>query len=414
MRFCFVTPRYGKQIAGGAETLVRELASRLAQRGDQIEILTTCALDNRSWENHFAPGVEVDQKLIVRRFLVDPRNLDKWVPLQIRISEGMKLSVDEQLDWMAHGVNSTALYAHLAEVSAQFDKIFFGPYLFGTTFWGSLISPERSVLIPCLHDESYAYLEVIEQMFKQVSGALFNALPEQQLAHSLYGEIAGGEVGMGFVPCNQDYVNSLSPYFTESFPYLMYLGRKETGKNAQILIDYFSALKDSGQHPGLKLVILGGGSFDDLLRPNAKLRDDIIDLAQLSELDKQRVLKYAVALCQPSLNESFSIVLMEAWQLGVPVLVHSKCAVTREHVSESGGGLYFSDANEFGAVVSELLNDATLRAELAAAGNGYVRTKYSWSAVLERFDIALANINLPRYPSIDSLACDQMIRGDRL
>lgn len=401
-RYLFVVPRYGEKVGGGAETLVRELAERLAERGDCIEVFATCALDNRTWDNVLPPGATTEGKVRVQRFPVDARNLDVWVPLQIRISEGMLLTTDEQLAWLENGVNSGALYAELKRRATQFDACFFAPYLFGTTFFGSLVEPSRSVLIPCLHDEHYAYVDVIQSMFRLTRGCLFNAVPEMDLARGLYGPLRGGEVGMGFEPFAPDYVRELSPYFDESFPYLLYLGRKETGKNAHLLLDYFIDYKDSlpedAPEKELKLVIVGGGSFSDLLRPEALTRQDIIDLAHVSERDKHRLVRNAVVLCQPSTNESFSIVLMEAWLLGTPVLVHAGCPVTREHTIQAGGGLYFGDAPEFASVLSELLRNSStgqdkgLRTRLADGGAAYVRSKYDWAEVLRRFEAVVGEI----------------------
>lgn len=382
-RYGFVVPRFGMGVAGGAETLVARLASRLAARGDDVLVLTTCALDNRTWENQAPAGEFVEGGVRGIRFAVDARDLERWIPLQIQISEGMIPSVEDQLLWMEHSVNASELYRYLARHERQFDAFLFAPYLFGTTFWGSLSVPSRAVLIPCLHDEQYAYVDIIASMFRQVRGALFNALPEQQLANALYGEVAGGEVGMGFDPPEE--VETLEPYFDDGVPYLLYVGRKETGKNVQLLIDHFVRMKET--HPStLRLVIAGGGSFADLHRPQALERDDVIDIGHVSERDKARLIRHAQLLCQPSVNESFSIVLMEAWQLGTPVLVHGRCAVTRYHVTASGGGLYFSGAEDFAAVVQELTRSSELRERLAQAGARYVAQRYSWDAVLARFD----------------------------
>ena len=51
----------------------------------------------------------------------------------------------------------------------------------------------------------------------------------------------------------------------------------------------------------------------------------------------------ASLLCQPSHNESFSLVIMESWLCGRPVLVSSQCAVTKDFAKRSNGGLYFKD-----------------------------------------------------------------------
>jgi glycosyltransferase involved in cell wall biosynthesis len=398
-RFAFVIPRCGEEIGGGAETLVTQLAKHLAGVGVAVEILTTCAIDNRSWQDHFPPGPATVHGVPVRRFPVSPRDLEQWVPLQIRISEGMKLTTDEQLAWMEHSVTSEELFAYLAQHGASYDGIFFAPYLFGTTFWGSLIHPDRSYLIPCFHDESYAYLEVIQSMCRQVAGMVFNAEEEHQFARRLYGEIRGGEVGMGFYPHPAEYVQALTPYFSDSFPYLLYVGRKETGKNAHLLVDYFIGAKDSGLIPAeCRLVIAGGGSFDDLHRPAARQRVDIIDIDHTSEQEKHRLMRHALLLCQPSRNESFSIVIMESWLVGTPVLVNSFCPVTRDHVVQSGGGLYFANESDFSGAIQLLLKERDTRAALAKAGERYVRSRYSWEAVLGRFAKTWAELeaHLPR------------------
>jgi glycosyltransferase involved in cell wall biosynthesis len=198
---------------------------------------------------------------------------------------------------------------------------------------------------------------------------------------------------MGFVPPSAEYVAQLTPYFEHAFPYVLYVGRKETMKNVPLLIDYFCIGKDKGTIPAeLKLVIAGAGSFSDLHRPQALLRSDVIDLDHVSECEKQRLMKHSLCVCQPSTNESFSIVLMEAWMVGAPVLVHARCLVTREHVVASCGGLFFGDEHDCAAVLSALLRQANLRQRLAHAGLQYVQTRYAWSSVLQRFDTALAQI----------------------
>ena len=388
-RYAFVVPRFGPG-CGGAETLVSEIALKLRARGDEITILTTCAKDNRTWENAWPAGKTVESGLTVYRYPVDPRNLDVWVPHQISIHEGINPGLNAQLDWLEHSVNSSELYAHISSRADEYDAIFFAPYLFGTTFWGSLIRPEKSILIPCLHDENYSYLESMKGMFALVKGCLFNARAEKDLAERLFGQLAGGVVGMGFEPKE---LTECAPYLEKGTKYILYLGRKETGKNGHILIDNFIRAKESGLiEADLKLAFCGGGSFTDLLRPGVLNRGDILDIGYLTEDEKHRLLSHAIALVQPSRNESFSIVLMEAWLAGVPVVVDALCPVTREHTIDSNGGLYYSSSEEFGLVISRLASDAALRQELGASGREYVKSMYDWQRVLERFDTVVREI----------------------
>ncbi len=369
------------------------IASHLKARGYIVEIWATCAKDNRTWSNEFAPGISEVNGMLLHRFLVDPRNLDTWIPIQLALHDGQKISTEDQLTWMAESVNSRDLYTHIARNAPDFDALFFGPYLFGTTFWGSLIAPDKSILIPCLHDEAYAYQDVIASMFRQVRGCLFNAEPEMDLARALYGELSGGVVGMGFDMPTPEYVSALEPYFSDASPYILYVGRKETGKNVHILIDYFVEAKAQGLIPDqVKLAILGGGSFEDLHRPEVLSRSDIVDLPHMSERDKQRLLRHALYLCQPSTNESFSIVIMEAWMVGTPVVVHAACPVTRHHAEQSRGGLYFSSSHDLAGVTNYFLREPDARLAHAEAGASYVQHDYSWASVLDRFDTVVSKL----------------------
>ena len=287
---------------------------------------------------------------------------------------------------MASFGTSGSLLDWLVRNQSGFEAIFFAPYLFGMTFWGSLAVREKAWLIPCLHDESYAYTQCVEGMFRGVGRALFNSAPERDLAQALYGPISGGEVGMGFEP--DVAAATASPI---SGRYCVVLGRKETGKNAQVAIDYFIEGKRRGMFPDdLKLVIAGGGDFSDLERDAALLRGDVVDLKRVEEPEKLALLRDALVLIQPSTNESFSIVLMESWLQNTPALVNARGAVTRDHVVRSGGGLYFNNAEEFAGAIALLLKEPALRAVLGSAGARYVAERYSWEAVLNRFDAALS------------------------
>lgn len=387
-KLAFVSPRCGVDIAGGVETLFGKLAERLATSNYDVEILSTCAKDNRSWANFYPEGLSHEFGVTIRRFKVDERNLESWIPKQIRVQDGFLLSIDDQLEWMAESVNSRGLYQYLMENGQDYDAIFFGPYQFGTTFWGSMIHPEKSFLFPCLHAEVYAEIDVIRAMIKNCAGLIYNANAEKELAEQYYGELKGGVVGMGFefdkVP------DPAEPYFTDRFPYVLYLGRKETGKNVHNLIDYFIGGKNKSILPAeLKLVIAGAGDFTDLFRDSALERDDVIDIKHVSESEKAALIKNCLCLCQPSLNESFSIVIMEAWIHGASVLVHGHCAVTKEHVINSGGGLYFDSELEFAECCNLLLADPELKISLGNSGKDYVHEVYNWDAVLLRFESVL-------------------------
>jgi glycosyltransferase involved in cell wall biosynthesis len=65
--------------------------------------------------------------------------------------------------------------------------------------------------------------------------------------------------------------------------------------------------------------------------------------------------------------------------------VHEDCDVTRDHVVESGGGLYFRTAADFAGALDRMLGDAPLCRRMAAAGRRYVLDHYAWPEIIRRF-----------------------------
>ncbi len=387
-RVAFVVPRYGPDVVGGAETLVRGLAEHLVPTGTAVEVLTTCARDHLTWKNALRPGSTREAGVLVRRFRVQPREERRHAWLQQRILRGHRLRPEEEARWVEGSVASPDLFAHLAAHGPDYDLVCFAPYLFGTTLRGIPLVPGRAVLIPCLHDEPFAYLGVVREAFRACRGFIFNAVPEAALADKLYGLEARptGIVGLGFDPPPPADAAAFRRRHGLAGPLLVYLGRKEAGKNVPLLVQY--ALRYRATHRAdLTLVLVGDGP---VTAPAGAA--GVRDLGYLPPAEKAAACAAATVVCQPSVNESFSIVLMEAWLAGTPVLVHARCAVTMHHVTRAGGGLGFEDFYEFAAALDLLLEDERRRAELGARGRAYVEAEYSWPAVTARLADALERL----------------------
>jgi glycosyltransferase involved in cell wall biosynthesis len=88
-------------------------------------------------------------------------------------------------------------------------------------------------------------------------------------------------------------------------------------------------------------------------------------------------------------NESFSIIIMEAWLCKSPVIVHSDCEVTKGHCIRSNGGLYFNNYYEFEAIIDLLINDKKISEKMGYNGRKYVVETYNWDTVIKRFFNAL-------------------------
>ncbi len=386
-KIAFVIPRFDIGKAGGAEIHAAQLARHLTSRGHTIEVFTTCSEDHHLWGNTVAPGEKMIDGIKVHRFPTDSRE-DVWLflHLQRKMHLGMSLSSTEEAAWLKNSVHSQALYKTLSERLKDFDGVIFMPYLFGMTYEGSKYTKDKFILIPCLHDEPYAKLKITNDLFQRAQHIFFNTEPERELACRLYNIDASQSnlVALGFDdPPPADVSNFRKKYGLENQPYFIFVGRWEKGKNVDLLIEYFKKFLIHSKR-NVKLILLGSG---DIQIPKA-FEEDILALGFIPLEDKLGAIAGAIALCQPSVNESLSIVIMEAWGLKTPVLVHENCAVTRYHAIQSGGGLYFKDYFEFEEALHFFLDHEELRRKMGILGHQYVRENYSWEKVIDRFEEA--------------------------
>ncbi|MEI7436354.1 MAG: glycosyltransferase, partial [bacterium] len=203
-RIAFLAPRFADgATVGGAETLLRRLAERAAADGRDVTFLTTCASDHFSWANLIPSGQRRVGSLNVHFFPVDEdRDIAAFLRVQNLICSGVRVSRADEEVWLSNSVNSRALYRHLEIEGAGYDRIVAGPYLFGVTGRAARIHPLRTLLVPCLHDEAFARLDVMRELFHSVRGTIFNSEPERELAGRLYGALPGhvSVVGMGLEP----------------------------------------------------------------------------------------------------------------------------------------------------------------------------------------------------------------------
>jgi hypothetical protein len=172
MKLAFVLPWYGKDVTGGAENEARETAQALQRlAGLDVEFLTTCVQDFRSdWNVNSRPeGLEWVNDILVRRFPVRPRDANAFDTVNARLMNHLSVTAEQETVFMQEMIHSPALYDFI-RTSGDDYIFFFIPYMFGTTYVGSAIHASRSVLIPCLHDESYAYLSCYREMFRCVRG----------------------------------------------------------------------------------------------------------------------------------------------------------------------------------------------------------------------------------------------------
>lgn len=383
MKIAFVTPWYGQHVSGGMETITRQLVTRLHQAGFDIEVLTTCIRDfHADWStNFYRPGLDSFQGVPVRRFAVQKRDKAAFDRVNAQLMQGRPVSKADAHTFLHQMFICPSLFDHITENNHRY-LYFFVPYMFPTTYFGAQICPERSAVIPCLHDEAYAYLDIFRRVMARVRAQIFFVHAERRLSERLYGAPRGqirAVVGGGV----DDELNGNGRAFRQKFdlgddPFFLYVGRKERGKNVLQLLDYWRHYIQA-QSRQAKLLLLGKGNV--VLPPAA----NIMDLGFVSREDKAGAYAAATALIQPSLNESFSLVLMESWLLETPVLVHGHCPVTREHAVSADGGLYYTNYPEFAATVDYLLQHPAVARKMGQNGRRYVLENYRWPHIIDQY-----------------------------
>jgi len=397
-----VIPWFGEDLKGGAEQLAWQVSNRLAARGHTIEVLTTCcAAFLQDWStNHLPSGVENVGELVVRRFKVDKRNGDIFnranshglaVPLE-NLKPGMNpftFGTGEQ--FVAENINSVALERYLKRNHKKYHAFIFLPYLYGVILNGLPLVAEKSWLQPCLHDEVYAYLPEVEKCMRQCKGILYNSLGEEKLAHSLFGPgiMRKGEVvGVGvesFDLQQAELPDQVAGLDLAKESYVLCLGRRDKTKNTTMVVEAFQKFRTSHPESRMKLIIAGPGEGQF----GAGVLD-VYDLGLVSEEDKEALLSNCTTLFQPSKNESYSRVIMEAWFYGRPVAAHRKCLATAMAVEAANGGWLAESLDEWSTLFhtfeqkeeSELLS-------VGKMGKEYARQYAEWDAVIDRYETVL-------------------------
>jgi glycosyltransferase involved in cell wall biosynthesis len=379
VRVAIVSPRYGAEIGGGAETLARLYARRLSDHAE-VTVLTTCALDYRTWADHYPPGEESDGPVRVRRFPVpQPRDLRGFNALSAKVLQGHQSGPAAERAWMdAQGPHSPRLLQHLGERGADYDAVLFVPYLYATTVDGLPLVAERAILVPAFHDEPPLALGIFEPVVAAARRLVFSTPEERDLARRRFGVTPErcGVVGVGVDPPPAgDPDRGRRAIGLGERPYAVYVGRIDPSKGCATMLSFHARYR-RGRPAGLDLVMLGRQAMG-LPRRGWLRAPGFVD-----EQTKHDLLTGATVLICPSPYESLSLVLLEAWSHGVPTLSSEISPVLVGQTRRARAGLWFGDAVEYAAALDLLADSPALAHALGRSGRRFTRER-SWDAVTD-------------------------------
>ena len=401
-RTAFVIPWFGRDLLGGAEQHVFQVATRLARRGHRIDVLTTCSPSfGDDWQRNGLPeGVSEESGVTVRRFPVRPRNaaaFDAANQELLALNDRPKrlgtcpVSEASARAFVEENIHSPKLLGYLERESEGYQAVVFVPYLYGPTLLGVPRAQRRAVLQPLLHDETYAYLPQVEANVHAAKRILFISEGEATLAARLFGPSAlrkGIVCGAGVEISQSGAPTSYATAFPQlrSGRYLLYLGRRDRTKNTDLLLRAFQQYRSRHSEARMQLVLAGPG---DLGWPEP-IPEGVVDAGVVSADEVRWLVDHCAALVQPSRNESYSRSIMEAWLRGRPVLVHGECLATRIAVEAARGGWTAATEVEWAERFLELEREPAPELEvIGERGRAYALEHADWDKAIDRYEEAL-------------------------
>jgi glycosyltransferase involved in cell wall biosynthesis len=379
MKLAVVVQRYGADINGGAELHARYLAERLSHHAD-VRVLTTCARDYVTWRNELPAGEDRVNGIVVERFKVDrEREIQAFGRQSTRVFERPH-SIADELRWLdLEGPASRALVSRLQR-SDEFDFVLLFSVRYYHAYYGARAVPQRAVLVPTAEREPSIGLRIFQPIFRGVRAIMYNSFEERATVSALSANdrVPGVVVGVGSaVPDRVAPERARAKYGLQD-PFVVYVGRVDANKGCAELFEHFLAyLGRSGR--ALDLVLIGSAVLPIPSHPRIR------HLGFVSDEDKFDVMAGADVLVMPSYYESLSMVALEAWGLGRPVLANAHCDVLVGQCVRSNAGLYYEDALEFGAALDVLLDDRGLAGRLGSNGRDYFARHYSWPVIERKY-----------------------------
>jgi glycosyltransferase involved in cell wall biosynthesis len=209
---------------------------------------------------------------------------------------------------------------------------------------------------------------------------MYNSHEERVMIQAAAGndDVPGVVVGVGSeVPDSAD-AQRFRRKFDIQRPFAIYVGRIDENKGCGELFSFFR--RYAATFPkGLDLVLVGSAMMKVPEHPRIR------HLGFVSDEDKFDGLAAADLLIMPSYFESLSMVALEAWAMGKPVLANGRCDVLKGQCIRSNAGLYYESYQEFVEALHAMEGNGALHARLGSNGRAYFREHYAWPVIERKY-----------------------------
>jgi glycosyltransferase involved in cell wall biosynthesis len=383
--------------------MLQAVSERLVDRGHDVTVLTFDCATMRDFRSAHGAGLPRREMMNgVRVIRVNPatprlRRLHEW---WLHLPGGWRTStafLGEEL-WPLGRPSGLAVLAPLARLRA--DVVTSVNWGFGVSFWACsprFIRRAPRVAIPVLHIErDWANNPLYPRMFSRCDGVIVLTDAERDFVH-VRGAAKVAVAGAGVDPSRfskRDGASIRARYGIGDRLVVGFVGRQDTPKGVPTLIDAMRSVWRCA--PDAVLLLAGQSAHREPLvderlaglppadRARVVLIDDFADPELPSILDACDV------LALPSAEESFGLVMIEAWMCGKPV-IGADIASTR-CIVESGIDGWTAPAFDAPALadrILDLLADPAKRKSFGEAGRTKVLARYTWDRVTDVWERTL-------------------------
>jgi glycosyltransferase involved in cell wall biosynthesis len=194
------------------------------------------------------------------------------------------------------------------------------------------------------------------------------------------------------ITCGSSDVSPAKAYPKFAEPTLIYVGRLVPNKRLELLLDAAARLRV--KFPDLKVLIVGKGPWEPELRKHvAKLGLEGIVRFEgfVEEATKQRLMRQAWVLVQPSIAEGWGLTVVEAGTVGTPSVAFRVGGLT-ESIQDGVTGLLAKDFDGFVDALATLLRSEPSRSRMGRAASTHA-ARFSWQAAAESMAALIADVD---------------------
>ena len=366
---------------GGVTRVAYEISRRLADRGHEVTVYATDALDNKSRikmnsNPTYINGMKIYYFKNLSNYLTYKYHLPLPLEMLFRIKEEVKKFDVIHLQGYSHSLNVlvhhyTKKYRirYVLQAHGALPRIIEKQRLkkLYDWVWGYKILRDASKVIALTNTEveQYKMMGVDEGKIEIVPNGIdlsgYENLPER------------GEFRKKYL-------------IREDEKIILYLGRIHKIKGIDLLVKAFADLIK--ELDNVRLVIAGPddgflstlkGQIEDL-----KIGDRILFTGPLYERDKLEAYVDADVYVLPSVYEIFGITVLEACACGTPVIVTDRCGIA-DFVDKVGYVVEY-DVVQLRAAIFKILSDEGLKRRFGEEGEKLVRNEFDWSAIIKRIE----------------------------